>query len=41
MKGKRLRGLLVKKKRKEKRNSQGMDPRSFDENSQGGDLKHP
>ena len=26
------------KKRKEKRNSQGKDPRTFDENRQGGDL---
>ena len=39
MKEKRLRRLLLKKE-KEKTNSQGMDPRNFDENSQGGDLKH-
>ena len=39
--GERWKRLLEKKKEKEKRNSQGKDPRTFDENSQGGDLRTP
>ena len=37
MKEERLRELVAKKE-KEKRNSQGKDPRTFEGNSQGGDL---
>ena len=37
MKGERLSRLLVKKKKREKRNSQGKDPRTPEANSQGRD----
>ena len=38
--GERVEGTFCKEE-KEKRNSQGQDPRTFDENSQGGDLSTP
>ena len=38
-KGESVEGIFCKEK--EKRNSQGKDPRTFDENSQGGDLSTP